>query len=154
MGAMWSGRPSSYYRTRLPTTSLAQALPSGGDLETLTASERPSEVTLPHYAPDGQSLFFAGGVYGEYSVSVMALDDRKPKRLLAQASDPRVTSSGHLLFFRNDAVWAVALDESGRDVVGTPVVVLRDAAPAITNARYAVSDNGTLVYQPPLSRGG
>ena len=134
--------------------SIAQAMPSGGELETLTTSEGPSELSLPHYAPDGRSLFFAGGVYGEYSVMVMALDEREPKRLLTQASDPRVTSSGHLLFFRNGAVWAVALDESGRDVVGTPVVVLQDAAPAITNARYAVSANGTLVYQPPLHSGG
>ena len=134
--------------------SLAQAMPSGGELETLITSDAPSEVTLPHYAPDKQSLFFASGVFGEYSVMVMALDDREPKRLLAQASDPRVTSSGHLLFFRNDAVWAVALDKSGRDVAGTPVVVLQDAAPAITNARYAVSTNGTLVYQPSTQRHG
>jgi dipeptidyl aminopeptidase/acylaminoacyl peptidase len=67
--------------------------------------------------------------------------------VLLEGSDPRYAASGHLLFTREAAVWAVAFDaESGR-TEGDPVPVLEGVAIGGGDvARMTVASDGTLAY--------
>ena len=60
----------------------------------------------------------------------------------------RYVPSGHLLFVREHAIFAVPFDPTKLRVLGPAVPVVEDVAASFTDgtAGYAVSENGTLVY--------
>jgi hypothetical protein len=59
---------------------------------------------------------------------------------------PRYLASGHLLFTRDGAVWAVAFDEERLEIRGEPSPVLDDVDVATSGvARLAVANDGTAV---------
>jgi hypothetical protein len=71
---------------------------------------------------------------------------------VARGTSPIWSTSGHLLFERDGAVWAMAFDPAKGTVVGAAVPVVR--AGEIGSLRcgglgYRLSASGTLVYIPP-----
>ena len=75
--------------------------------------------------------------------------------MLPNASAGRVLDTGHLVFVRSGALWAVRFDLERLATVGSPVLILEGVLVngAFGAVQYAVSDDGsTLVYVP--SAGG
>ena len=77
--------------------------------------------------------------------------------LIAHGSHPRYVPSGHIVFARSGALFAVPFDASRLQKTGAEVVVLEDVmhgerGPAnrlnIGAAQFSVADTGTLAYVP------
>src|SRR5262249_56514660 len=72
--------------------------------------------------------------------------------VLRDGSDARYIPTGHLVYAKGFALFAVRFDADRLTVSGTPVSILegiqRAGNPAVNTAaaNYAVSDGGTLVY--------
>jgi hypothetical protein len=144
----WSRAGFAFRQTEKAIVLMSE---SGGEPTTLATSGDLWQISFPHFGKDGATLYYAGGDPLDYDIYVTPLDRFAPRKLLENASDPRVTSTGHLLFVRDGAVWAIKLDEGG-EPVGLPAVVLRGAQHELAyTAQYAVSVDGTLVFRPALN---
>ena len=127
---------------------------SGGEATPLTT---PSEDELGHFAPtslpNGRGvLFFAPTIPGLDSltsqVAVYDLETGEWTNLLS-GTTPFFATTGHLVFWRDDSLWAAPFDLDRLEVRGDPVEVVESVGSFnVGVASYAVADNGTLVYQP------
>ena len=81
----------------------------------------------------------------------MSLESGK-RRTLLQGSHPRYVASGHIIFVRESAVWAVPFDVDALEVTGSPVPVLENVrAESSSYAQAVVATDGTLLYLPLAS---
>jgi serine/threonine-protein kinase len=111
----------------------------------------------PQLLPDGKSVLFTldrGGSFDDAAIAVLSLETRTYAVVLEGGSYARYLSSGHLVFARNGALYAVPFDLSRLTVIGKPVQVLSDVVtePATGAAHFAVSKMGTLAYLPGVPR--
>lgn len=104
----------------------------------------------PHVLPDGSTFVFAerGAAGSPSRIVIQSLITGERKSLL-EGSDPRLTERGHLLFYRDDAVWAVRFDSHELAILGSPVRVLSEVSAGGGKAKYDVASTGTMVYHPP-----
>ena len=108
-------------------------------------------LMAPTFTADGDAVLFgaSSGAAPSTQLAVISLDDGEQRNLLAGGS-PRLLPTGHLMFSRGDALWAIRFDMTRLDVIGDPVPVLEGVDTAIDDlAQYAVADDGTLVYVEP-----
>jgi eukaryotic-like serine/threonine-protein kinase len=92
---------------------------------------------------------YEGGVY-HLGVGVLDLRSGKAKVLIRDGASPRYSPTGHLLFTRQDALYAVPFDLNGLRVKGEPVAVL-DGLLQLNNMEsgtFDVAPDGTLFYPP------
>jgi hypothetical protein len=126
---------------------------SGGPSVALATLDR-SKGEFAHWSPDvlpgGKAVIFTNYVAPATSSRIEAVNIATGQRkvLVEGAVFGRYATSGHLLFARGGAVFAVAFDAGALRVIGTPVPVVEDVAWSLTFglAAFAVSANGTLVY--------
>ena len=106
------------------------------------------------WGPDG-TIVFAG--LGEH-LGLWLVDDAggEPEQIaLIEGASAHVTSTGHLLFTREDSVWAVPFDDDRLEVMGDPSPVLRGVQ--LNSAgigQLALGHDGALIYLPPGATGG
>lgn len=106
----------------------------------------------PHFLPDGRHLLFVNRRAGEPDRIEIVDRDTRERRSLIDGAWPRYVASGHLLFTRDGAVWAVAFDEERLEIRGEPSPVLDDVDVANSGvARLTVANDGTAVYVPRRS---
>jgi Tol biopolymer transport system component len=116
-----------------------------------TAGSTSTEMN-PVEVPGSNAIAFVSGQpesLDSMRIEVLRLDDGTRKPIVERGFAPVFTSTGHLLFIRDDDVLAVRFDAGTLETVGDPVRVLsgltiirtRGAAPMMT-----VAANGTLVY--------
>jgi hypothetical protein len=72
--------------------------------------------------------------------------------LLDDGWDPRYLPSGHLVYTREDGIWAAGFDRASGAVIGDPVRVLTGVLQRFAQAQFDVSDNGTMAYVPEAAR--
>jgi serine/threonine-protein kinase len=126
---------------------LMQVSDAGGEPKPVTSPADGELHLSPHYLPDGRRLLFTIRKKGE--PDHIALLDNNGHRRLLQGSAARYASTGHLLFVRDGAVWAVAFDLDRGAVAGDPAPVVEDVE--IFGGivpRLGLATNGTLVYAP------
>ena len=109
----------------------------------------------PEMLPGGTALLFtlwpASGVIGTPRIAVKSLETGE-RRMLVEGSFPHYARSGHIVFARENALWAVPFDADRLEVTGDAVRVLEGVDIGAGGfARFAVADNGSLVY---LTGGG
>jgi serine/threonine-protein kinase len=86
------------------------------------------------------------GVLEEAKVVVRSLSTGE-ERVLLDGTSPHILPTGHLVFARQNALWAVPFDAARLEVTGTPTRIVDDLQVNSGGlALYAVSNNGTLVY--------
>ena len=93
------------------------------------------------------ALNSAAGGEGQIAAYNLGTSERTD---LFPGTTPRFLPTGHLVFWRDGALWAVPFDPDHLAVGGQPVAVLEGVASlggADTGA-YAVADDGTLAYLP------
>ena len=78
-----------------------------------------------------------------YSIVVAPLDGGKRKLLVSGATCGTLLSSGHHVYSRDTNLMGVGFDLARLEAIGGPAVLVASATP-----RWAVSDTGTLVYEP------
>ena len=132
----------------------------GGTPEILsTPDRRKGEFShcLPHWLPDGKSVFFTilRDWFDEHPlVAVLDLKARKWRVLLEDAADARYLPTGHLVFLRQGTLMVVPFDVDRREVRGLPVPAIANVMQAFTAAnetntaagQFSISNSGSLVY--------
>ena len=108
----------------------------------------------PEVLPDGKGVLFtlASGhavTADDQDVAVLSPGAHEPRVLIRGGSNARYLPTGHLVYVRAGALLSVDFDVSTLTVTGTPVPVIEGLGRTWSgDADYAISDNGTLVYEP------
>jgi len=119
-------------------------------LSSLDAKRREFQHWYPQGLPGGKAAIFNNFSTPLKNSRIEAVEYATGKRtlLVEGAFFARYVPSGHLLFMRENALFAVRFDAAALRVTGTAVPVLEDVAGNMTDGTvgYAVSENGTLTY--------
>ena len=124
---------------------------NGGEPELVRPGESNTEDT-PRWLevlPDGQAVLGTVGRTPDTEIVVVDLATGEPTTLLSGAS-PRYVSTGHLVYWREESLWAAPFDSDRRELTGPPVPVVPDVnMNEIANglALFAVGGD-SLVYLP------
>jgi Tol biopolymer transport system component len=151
-GASWGAKGVIVFSPN-PFGGLSQVAEAGGAPTAVTTTDQPSMThRLPWFLPDGRHfLYFVGTVTGskENGVHVFDLDTKKDQMLLAMESGARYTAPGWLTFVRDQNLMAQKFDASTLKLSGEAVPIAEGIRfnAARWSGTYALSDQGTLVYQ-------
>jgi Tol biopolymer transport system component/DNA-binding winged helix-turn-helix (wHTH) protein len=124
---------------------------AGGEPAALT-SVTDDEIAHSHpvLLPSGRHLLFTvseGDELDEARIDVVSLETAERRTVLRGGFCARYLPTGHLVYARGGALYAVAFDPGLLQVVGTPVRVLDGIAVLRSGAAlFSVSPVGTLVY--------
>jgi serine/threonine-protein kinase len=127
---------------------------SGGTPEVLTeVAGDEFDHDYADFIPGGDAIVFsvapAGYFWDEGSVVLQSLETGERKVLLEDAFYPRYSPTGHLLFARRGALFAVPFDASAGEIAGEAIPVvdtLMQSRYMSGIAQYSISDTGTLAY--------
>ena len=132
---------------------LARVSEAGGPSELLTTldtARREFAHWYPQLLPGGRAAIFNSfsTPFARSRIEAVDLSSRKRTVLVDGAVFARYVPSGHLLFVRDGAIFAVRFDPKRLRVLGTAVAVVDDLAwtPTEGTGGFEVSENGTLVY--------
>ena len=135
--------------------ALSRVRASGGPVESLTSLDSARHEFAqwdPQLLPGGKALLFFSYAFPADSsrVEVVDLTTHRRQTLIRNAFFPRYVAGGYLTFFREGVVMAVRFDASVLRVSGAPVSVLTNVTSEQSAgvSGYAISDGGTLLYQP------
>jgi Tol biopolymer transport system component len=125
---------------------------AGGDTTPLTTLAEGEVGHLhPTFLPNGRAVLFVAwsGTLGTAQVAVYDFETRQRTNLLP-GTTPQFAGSGHLVFYRDESLWAVPFDPDRLEVRGTPVAIVEGVEKTLNGAQasYALAGNGTLVYVP------
>jgi Tol biopolymer transport system component len=126
---------------------------AGGAPERLTTPDREDGV-LGHWwpvpLPGGRKIVFTAfrTPVDRSRIGVLDLETKDVKWIVDGGFFARHVATGHLLYTRENRVFAARIDPESADLTGSPVQVLDDVYVEATNgsAAYAVSSLGTLAY--------
>ncbi len=134
----------------------------GGEPEVLTLlhpERREKSHRFPQVLPGGDAVLFTIGTstmesWDDASIAVASMKTGEYKVVLEGGFHARYSPTGHLLYARSGTLYAVSFDRKRLEVTGRPVPVVRGVTtlPNGGGAAFAVSENGSLVYAPGLSR--
>jgi serine/threonine-protein kinase len=140
----------------LANSGLYRMPASGGTLEPVTQLDKArGEVAhqRPSVLPDGRAVLFSVGVgnWHDNHIEVVSLETGARHTIVEEASEAQYAASGHVVFGRDDTLFAVPFDLEKLQVVGSAVPVLTpvqmDEGSGRT-ANFALSSTGTLAYLP------
>ena len=121
--------------------------------EQLTRPEPGESHRWPSALPGGRAVVFSvrrGPQMESNDVGVLDLDTGEWKVLVRSGLAPKYAASGHLLFGREGALFAVAFDLRALRTSGAPVPVIEGVAmeSVMGAAAYDLSQRGHLFYLP------
>ncbi len=150
-GASWGGDDTIVFATE---EGLWRVAASGGVPEQLTTADA-TQGERGHYwpalLPGGQEVLFTvvATPIEESQIAVLSLTSGERKTLVRGGSYPRYVSTGHLLYGRQETLWAVRFDPNGLEAIGDPVPVQEGVLTKVLGgAEFGTSDDGRLVYVP------
>ena len=126
-------------------------LASGGERTPLTTLLEGEEGHwLPRFLPGGRAVLFFIQTGNRDTGQVGVYDfDTAERRTLLSGTDAGFAASGHVIFWRDDALWAVRFDADLLEVGDAPVVAVPEVmADRMGDAMYSISGEGTLAYIP------
>jgi Tol biopolymer transport system component len=132
-------------------------MPEGdGELSVVLETPEGMSFTWPHLLPDGNSLLFTSRLNNapatRANISILSLDSGEHRVLLNGGYNARYSPTGHLLFGRDNDLWAVPFDADTLEITGDGQPVLYDihGQSRLGQLIYDFSTDGHLVY----ARGG
>jgi Tol biopolymer transport system component len=137
-------------------TGLMRIAADGGSPEPLTNIDTGNgefNHYWPQVLPNGKGVIFSivtGADYDDSSIVVQSFETGE-RRFLLNASYARHVPTGHLIYGREDTLYAVRFDLDRMEISGNAVpiqtaVSVSSSGPG--SAHFAVSRNGTLIYVP------
>ena len=122
---------------------------TGGVSEPVTTLEE-GELDHRHPAllPGGTALLFTVASQSAGDRIAVQLLNSAERRFLLEGSGPRYISSGHMVFARDNALWAVPFDADQLEVTGAPVPVLEGVEIISGFGQFSAAQNGSLIYIP------
>ena len=164
-GAEWRNGGTIVFAGRLPgrgviDSSLFQIPATGGTPTPIGSAEKPggsdSQVVgriYPKMLSSGDVLAFTlwTGSLDSARVGVRSLGTGE-ERVLMPGSSPQLLPTGHLLFARQNSIWATRFDAAQLQALGDPVRVIENVqVNAGGLALFAVSSTGTVAYVPGVA---
>ncbi len=136
--------------------ALWSAPAQGGASRQLTELDASRHEVLhsdPAVLPGGRVVLFSSLTTeaGTERIEAVSLESRQRSVVIEHASTPVWSPTGHLLFGRDGAVWAVAFDPKKVTVSGTAVPVIPSGVVGTVRSGslgFQVSSTGTLVFVP------
>jgi serine/threonine-protein kinase len=160
-GGSWGDDDTIIFSTNDSVGSyLASIRAAGGSPERLTTPEPGMSHRWPELLPGGREVLFSisvtEGSVMEGSVAVLSLETGEVRTLIPGAFNARYAPTGHIVFVRDDGLWAVPFELESLDTQGAPSRVLGDIQMNTISghAPYNISDDGTLVYARGTDRSG
>ena len=129
----------------------------GGDPEVLTtvdAEAGEASHRWPQVLPGGKAVLYTASTRGgDANLVVQLLPGGSKKVVLPRGYRGRYLPSGHLVYAREGALFAVAFDLDRLEVTGQPARAVEGVGigSATSSARFAYSDLGVLAYVPVAS---
>ena len=117
-------------------------------VSTLDAAAGERNHAWPHWLPNGNALFtvIRDGPIESAELAVLYPDGRH-KRLGISGTQPRYSSTGHIVFGASGRLLAVRFDPNTNETLANPIPVVDDVRTTASGmAAFDLSDNGTLVY--------
>ena len=156
-GLAWAPDGTIYF-SRSYSSGLWKVAASGGAAQKVTEPDVAAGENghrWPQLLPGGRHILFSirkGDLrsFDDGPIAVLSLKTGSWKTILVGGMYPRYLPTGHLLFGRAGALYAVKFDLGSMTVEGTPRRVL-DGVMTLGDsgvADYAISDKGDLVYLP------
>ena len=135
---------------------LMQVPADGGEPTPLFTPDDERRAWWPQVLPGGDAVLFTltdptpdGG-----DLHLLALENGEPgehRLVVPNAAKGRILDTGHLVFVRSGALWAVPFDQERLDTVGDPTPVVEGVRVEGDGAvQHALGDDGTLVYIPAV----
>jgi serine/threonine-protein kinase len=152
-GASW-GPDDTIVFNPLTAEGLWRVPASGGVPQRLSVPRRSENHRghhTPSFLPDGSGVLF--GIYHNSNLHSLALLDLSGEKeyevLLPGVSYAIYSPTGHLLYTREDGLYAVPFSLEGHSITGVEVPVYRDLHVTVFNVgHFALSDTGILVSLP------
>ena len=156
-GASW-GADGWIVFTRAMRSGLWRVRADGGEPEEVTTLDRAKQEKthrFPHVLPNGKGVLFASGTGDLTSYDDSIIVARRPGSgeqviVLRGGMFPHYVPSGHLVFARAGAIFAVPFDVGRLVATGQPVKIVSgvrtDASGGV--AEFSASPAGTLAYVP------
>jgi eukaryotic-like serine/threonine-protein kinase len=128
----------------------------GGESRQLTVLDTSRHEVLhtdPTLLPGGDTVLFSSLTTesGTERIEAVSSDGRKRWVVMEHAMTPIWSSTGHLVFGRDGAVWAVAFDPNSTTVRGAAVPIIPSGVVGTVlsgGPAFQLSSNGTLVFAP------
>ena len=151
-GASWGADNTIVYGHEAGIVRVAAA---GGTAEVVLAIDEPEAAHGPQMLPGGEWVLYTlrsdgPGSWNTANVVAQSLTTGE-RRVLVSGRDGRYVSTGHLVYARDNTIFAVPLDTSPPEVTGGPVPLVDGVLQAGNiggAAHFSVSNNGSLVYVP------
>ncbi len=134
----------------------------GGEPEFLTVLDRDrgeKSHRFPQVLPGGEAALFTLAMsttdsWDDAAIAVASVKTGKYKVVLEGGAHARYSATGHLVYARRGGLHAVTFDPQNLEVTGQPVLVLPEVMTdlGIGTAEFSLSNDGSLVYAPGLSR--
>jgi len=127
---------------------------NGGAPEVVVGMKSEERAHGPQSLPGGQAILFTlatgsgPNMWETSQIVAQELPAGERRVLVAGGTSPRLLRSGHLLFYRDNTVFAQAFDERTVTLHGPAVPMVQKTASASFSGagQFTVSDSGTLVY--------
>jgi serine/threonine-protein kinase len=129
---------------------LGRLASTGGAVETVTVPDT-AAGEIGHWSPEalpgGKAVLFTSYRRPVSRIEALDLTTGRREVVAENAFFARYARSGHLLFVRDSALFAVRFNPATLRTEGSPVPLLDDVAsrPSDAQAGVAIADNGTLV---------
>jgi hypothetical protein len=154
LGMAWTGDSMLYVQSGRGILRVAS---KGGTPELLVASTTAVALLGPQLLPGNQAALFTvvtGGNLDGAQIGVQSLASGE-RKILAEGSDARYLTTGHLVFWRRGTLYAVAFDVGRLQLVGTPLPVVQGVGRIEGSpfANFSVSDTGSLIFIPGPANG-
>ncbi|HXN73410.1 MAG TPA: protein kinase [Candidatus Acidoferrales bacterium] len=155
IGASWSDDDTIYYIKSFAYGMYAVPAAGGQPKQLTQTGSTPDDRghLWPNVLPGKNGVIFTvwtGRSLNDARIEVLSLSSGKRKVLIEGGTNARYIPGGHLAYARNGALFVVGFDPKRMELKGTPVPVTEGIMTGASNgdATFAVSNNGTLVFQP------
>ena len=148
--ALWTNE-EIVFETGFPRGELWSIPASGGTAQQITIRDRRASerISLRARVPDGNDLLVASiGTAGSW-LEILSRKTGTRRRLLKGGSNvlARYTPTRHLVYSDGDALFAVPVNQNF-EPAGTSTPVMHGIDHFFWHSNVALSENGTVVYQP------
>jgi hypothetical protein len=149
-GAAWSTRGTIVFATSA-SPALMEVSDAGGTPRPLTKPTAGETHFAPSVLPDDNAVLLEISRQGKPDGTAVVRLDSGQTQFLFEGSSSRFAATGHILFVRERALWAVPFDSKRLAMAGDAVPVVEDiglVGARLGASNFDIADNGTLVYVP------
>ena len=150
-GASWHDGAIVFAMTEGTKSGIFTVLERGGTPTQLVSLDATTErASQPRLLEGGKHVLFtlrgtASGTEG--AIVVQSLDSGRRTTLVNAGASARVLPLGQLVYLHDGALYAIPFNARTLDFTPSPVLLVEDVL-GTGGGQFAISDNGTLVYQP------